>query len=35
MLYIIFYFAPELLHEADHQMREIVDRHFADNWVIT
>ena len=35
MLYVLLYFAPEVLHEADHQMREIVDRHFADNWVIT
>ena len=35
MLYILLYFVPEVLEEEHHTMREIVDRHFADNWVIT
>ena len=34
MLYVTLYFAPELLREEDATMREIVDRHFSDNWVI-
>ena len=33
MLYIILYFAPELLHTQQAKMREIVDKHFPDNWV--
>jgi len=35
MLYIILYFAPNILHEQNAIMREIVDKHFPDNWVIS
>mmetsp|Transcript_48746 Transcript_48746/g.137173 ORF Transcript_48746/g.137173 Transcript_48746/m.137173 type:complete len:1158 (+) Transcript_48746:260-3733(+) len=35
MLYVILYFAPELLHKSDTAMRETVDRHFGENWIIT
>ena len=34
MLYIILYFTPELLHKREAIMREIVDKHFPDNWVL-
>ncbi|EDV23219.1 uncharacterized protein TRIADDRAFT_27621 [Trichoplax adhaerens] len=34
MLYVILYFAPEMLHNESAKMREIVDKHFPDNWVI-
>lgn len=33
MLYIILYFEPEILHHQQAKMREIVDKHFPDNWV--
>ena len=33
MLYVILYFAPEILHGQQAKMREIVDKHFPDNWV--
>lgn len=33
MLYVILYFAPQILHGQQAQMREIVDKHFPDNWV--
>ena len=33
MLYVILYFAPNILHHQQAQMREIVDKHFPDNWV--
>ena len=33
MLYIILYFSPSTLHNQEAQMREIVDKHFPDNWV--
>lgn len=35
MLYVILYFAPHILHNQQAQMREIVDKHFPDNWVIS
>eukprot|EP00040_Diaphanoeca_grandis_P027104 m.153504 g.153504 ORF g.153504 m.153504 type:complete len:1159 (+) comp30837_c1_seq2:255-3731(+) len=35
MLYVILYFAPEILHTEQAKMREIVDKHFPDNWVIS
>eukprot|EP00457_Paulinella_chromatophora_P000683 gb/GEZN01000683.1/.p1 GENE.gb/GEZN01000683.1/~~gb/GEZN01000683.1/.p1 ORF type:complete len:1160 (+),score=147.68 gb/GEZN01000683.1/:150-3629(+) len=35
MLYVILFFLPKLMHEKTAIMREIVDKHFADNWVIT
>ncbi|XP_060076742.1 WASH complex subunit 5-like [Ylistrum balloti] len=34
MLYIILYFEPEILHNQQAKMREIVDKHFPDNWVL-
>ena len=34
MLYVILYFSPRTLHEAKPAMREIVDKHFSDNWVV-
>ena len=33
MLYILLYFEPEILHNQHSKMREIVDKHFPDNWV--
>ncbi|XP_003385312.1 PREDICTED: WASH complex subunit strumpellin-like [Amphimedon queenslandica] len=35
MLYVILYFSPATLHSREAQMREIVDKHFPDNWVIS
>ena len=34
MLYMILYFAPDILHNQPAVMREIVDKHFPDNWVL-
>ena len=34
MLYVILYFAPHILQQDHTVMREIVDRHFPDNWVV-
>jgi len=33
MLYVILFFAPDMLHTQHAKMREIVDKHFPDNWV--
>ena len=33
MLYVSLYFLPDLLHNQQAIMREIVDKHFPDNWV--
>ena len=33
MLYMILYFEPDILHNQQAKMREIVDKHFPDNWV--
>ncbi|XP_053393928.1 WASH complex subunit 5-like isoform X2 [Mercenaria mercenaria] len=35
MLYILLYFDPEILSNQPAKMREIVDKHFPDNWVIS
>lgn len=35
MLYIILYFDPQTLLREQAKMREIVDKHFPDNWVIS
>ncbi|CAG0896952.1 unnamed protein product [Darwinula stevensoni] len=35
MLYVCLYFAPNILCNQTAKMREIVDKYFADNWVIT
>ena len=34
LLYVILYWAPTLLHRGTSAMREIVDRHYADGWVV-
>lgn len=34
ILYVILYFAPDILNNQRATMREIVDKHFNDNWVI-
>jgi WASH complex subunit strumpellin len=34
ILYVILFFAPEILNKQKATMREIVDKHFNDNWVI-
>ena len=34
MLYVILYFKPDILHSEQAVMREIVDKHFPDNWVL-
>ena len=33
MLYVILYFSPKILDKREAVMREIVDKHFPDNWV--
>lgn len=33
MLYVILYFMPGMLMNEQARMREIVDKHFPDNWV--
>lgn len=35
MLYVILYFAPDILINQKTTMREIVDKHFNDNWVLS
>lgn len=35
MLYVILFFAPDILQNQQAKMREIVDKHFPDNWVRT
>lgn len=35
MLYIALFFAPDTLHSQPAVMREIVDKFFPDNWVIS
>lgn len=34
MLYVILYFEPDILMNQQAKMREIVDKHFPDNWVL-
>ena len=34
ILYVLLFFRPEILHHERPVMREIVDKHFADNWII-
>jgi WASH complex subunit strumpellin len=34
MLYVLLYFNPKILESKRSRMREIVDKHFSDNWVI-
>lgn len=35
MLYVCLYFSPKILHSQIAQMREIVDKFFSDNWIIS
>lgn len=35
MLYVILYFIPEILNSKTSVMRELVDKYFNDNWVIS
>eukprot|EP00762_Andalucia_godoyi_P005753 ANDGO_06428.mRNA.1 WASH complex subunit strumpellin homolog len=35
MLFVLLYFVPNVLHKETTIMREIVDKFFPDNWVIT
>lgn len=35
MLYILLYFDGKILNKEQAIMREIVDKHFPDNWVIS
>eukprot|EP00051_Salpingoeca_urceolata_P033878 m.22586 g.22586 ORF g.22586 m.22586 type:complete len:1163 (-) comp6876_c0_seq1:95-3583(-) len=35
MLYVILYFDPSILNNEQAKMREIVDKHFPDNWVVS
>lgn len=35
MLYVCLYFSPNILHSQTSVMREIVDKYFPDNWVIS
>ena len=35
MLYVILFFEPDTLVREQAKMREIVDKHFPDNWVIS
>lgn len=35
MLYVILYFEADILMNQQAKMREIVDKHFPDNWVIS
>jgi len=35
MLYMILYLAPDILNSGNAVMREIADKYFPDNWVIT
>ncbi|XP_023037497.1 WASH complex subunit homolog 5 [Drosophila willistoni] len=35
MLYVCLYFCPQMLHTQTSQMREIIDKFFPDNWIIS
>lgn len=35
MLYILLYFKPDILHNEQAIMREVVDKFFPDNWIIS
>lgn len=35
MLYVCLFFASEILHQQSAKMREIVDKFFSDNWIIS
>lgn len=35
LLYVLLFFLPNILREGTEDMRDIVNKHFGDNWVIT
>mmetsp|Transcript_25594 Transcript_25594/g.52071 ORF Transcript_25594/g.52071 Transcript_25594/m.52071 type:complete len:1147 (+) Transcript_25594:262-3702(+) len=35
ILYVVLFFVPDVLEKEAAAMREIVDKHFSDNWVIS
>lgn len=35
ILYVVLYFQPSILHTHQAKMREIVDKYFPDNWIIS
>lgn len=35
MLYVCLFFSPRTLHQQNARMREIVDKFFADNWIVS
>lgn len=35
MLYVLLFFVPDVLAGERAVMREVVDKHFADNWIIS
>eukprot|EP00757_Euglenozoa_sp_SAG-D1_P007469 gene7471-375_t len=35
LLYVLLFFQPDILHSQKQIMREIVDKHYPDNWVIS
>lgn len=35
MLYVCLYFSSDILNNHTAKMREIVDKYFPDNWVIS
>lgn len=34
MLYVVMFFIPEFLAKESSRLREIVDKHFYDNWIV-
>ena len=34
MLFVLLYFEPNWLTKESAKMREIVDKHFYDNWIV-
>lgn len=34
MLFVVLFFAPNMLHHQTARMREIVDKFFPDNWIV-
>lgn len=35
MLYVCLYFSPKTLHQQSSRMREIIDKFFPDNWIVS
>lgn len=35
MLFVCLFFSPRTLHQQNSRMREIVDKFFADNWIVS